>query len=110
MELILQKRNQDVFISLEKEGRKILIDLLAIYKKMSPSSFLSTLLKEKIKNFYLLDIPSFPLGWSIFGEISSILFIISSCSNDIHRKPLEKFLEQIQEYPIFLILLKDKKI
>ena len=109
LRLILPERDQDIFLSLEKESRKILMNLLSIYKQINPDTFLATLLKEKIKNFYLLDIPSFSLGWSIFGEISSILYIISSFNNVISKNTIDQFLNELQESPIFLILLKTKK-
>ncbi len=108
LSLILPEKEEKTFISLEKDSRKILTELLAIYKSMNQKSFHATLLKEKIKGLYLMDVPSFHLGWYLFGEIISILYILSSLQNDQPTKKIESFLINLYQHPIFSILLNTK--
>jgi hypothetical protein len=104
--LLIPLSGEKMIPTLEKESRKILLKLLTIYKKMDPSSFMAFLLKEKIKNLYLIDIPSLSLGWYIFGEISSCLYILHKKQNKESKSTLESFQENLYQYPIFSILLK----
>lgn len=108
--LILPQRNEKIFLSLEKDSRKILTNLLKIFKTMDASTNLSFLLKEKIKNLYLIDIPSLSLGWYIFGEISSCLYIIYKEQNKETDQTIIQQLEKLYQYPIFSILLKNKTL
>ncbi|MCH9620828.1 MAG: hypothetical protein S4CHLAM20_02320 [Chlamydiia bacterium] len=105
---ILPQKNEDTFISLEKQTRKILTSLLKIYKGMDPKSFPALLLKEKIKSLYLIDVPSFSLGWYLFGEIISTLFILESYQKLDTNKTIEEFLLDVYQYPIFSVLLNTK--
>lgn len=108
LSFILPEKKEDTFVLLEKESRKILTRLLAIYKSMDAKSFAATLLKEKIKGLYLMDIPSFNLGWYLFGEIVSILYILSSLENNEPTKKIEHFLINVYQHPIFSVLLNTK--
>ena len=108
LSFILPEKKEDTFVLLEKQSRKILTSLLAIYKSMDPKSFAATLLKEKIKGIYLMDIPSFNLGWYLFGEIVSILYILSSLQNNEPTKQIETFLINVYQHPIFSVLLNKK--
>ncbi|MCH9616920.1 MAG: hypothetical protein SP4CHLAM5_03700 [Chlamydiia bacterium] len=106
---ILPERNEDIFILLEKNSKEILTLLLKIYKTMDPSCFTAHLLKEKIKGLYLIDVPSFQLGWYLFGEIVSILYILSAAGKKDALKIIESFLIDIYQYPIFTVLLNAKR-
>lgn len=105
---IIPDKSEDVFISLEKQAREILTDLLAVYKTMDGKSFPALLLKEKIKNLYLIDVPSLQLGWYIFGEITSTLFILESYQKMETSKTVEEFLCDVYQFPIFSVLLNTK--
>lgn len=105
---IIPDKSEDVFISLEKQTREILTDLLAVYKTMDGKSFPALLLKEKIKNLYLIDVPSLQLGWYIFGEITSTLFILESYQKMETSKTVEEFLCDVYQFPIFSVLLNTK--
>ena len=105
---ILPQKGEDQFISLEKQTRKILTALLKIYKEMDPKSFPALLLKEKIKSLYLIDVPSFQLGWYLFGEIISTLFILETYQKLESNKIIEEFLLDVYQYPIFSVLLNTK--
>jgi hypothetical protein len=75
---------------------------------MDPKSFAATLLKEKIKGLYLIDLPSFHLGWFLFGEIVSVLYILTSLQHVDSSKTIENFLIETYHYPIFSVLLNAK--
>jgi hypothetical protein len=106
---ILPERNEDIFIRLEKKSKEILTLLLEIYKTMDPTCYSTILLKEKIKGLYLIDVPSFQLGWYLFGEIVSILYILSAGGQKDALKIIEDFLIDIYQYPIFTVLLNAKR-
>lgn len=105
----LPEKSEEVFPCLEKQSKAILTPLLSIYKKMDPKSFPAILLKEKIKGLYLLDIPSFQLGFHLFGEIISTLFVLASFSGENVIHIIEPFLCDVYKYPIFSILLNTKR-
>jgi len=109
LSFFLPEKNEEVFTCLEKQSKVILTPLLSIYKKMDPKSFPAILLKEKIKGLYLLDIPSFQLGFHLFGEIISLLFILASFSGETVFHIIEPFLCDVYKYPIFSILLNTKR-
>ncbi len=109
LSFFLPEKNEEVFTSLEKQSKAILTPLLSIYKKMDPKSFPAIILKEKIKGLYLLDIPSFQLGFHLFGEIISILFILTSFNGENVFNIVEPFLCNVYKYPIFSVLLNTKR-
>nr|MCH9812266.1 hypothetical protein [bacterium] len=105
---LLPKRNEDIFIELEKESKIILTRLLALYKKIDSHSYLGRLLKEKIKSLYLIDVPSFSLSWFLFGEIVSLLYIIAAEGRKDPSATIENFLIHLYQFPIFNVLLNPK--
>ncbi len=109
LSFFLPEQSEEVFTSLEKQSKAILTPLLSIYKKMDPKSYPAIILKEKIKGLYLLDIPSFQLGFHLFGEIISTLLILASFSGQNVLEIAEPFLCDIYKYPIFSILLNTKR-
>ena len=105
---LLPQKKEDTFLELEKESKKILTLLLALYKQLDQDSYLACLLKEKIKSLYLVDVPSFSLTWFLFGEILSILYILESEARKDPTQLIEKFLIELYKYPIFNVLLNKK--
>jgi hypothetical protein len=108
LSLFFPESDENILILLEKLSRTLLTDLLKIYKSMDPKSFAATLLKEKIKGLYLIDLPSFHLGWFLFGEIVSVLYILTSLQHVDSSKTIENFLIETYHYPIFSVLLNAK--
>jgi|GEM_PF-2652925 len=106
--LFFPETDEKILMELERLSRTILTDLLKIYKSMDPKSFPATLLKEKIKGLYLIDLPSFHLGWFLFGEIVSILYILTSLQHVDPSKTIENFLLETYHHPIFSVLLNAK--
>lgn len=107
--LLIPERSEDVFIALEEESNEILNELLNIYHQINKESYTAHLLKEKIKNLYLMDVPSLQLGWYLFGEIVSILFILCSYKETRIENIVQEFLVDLYQYPIFTILLNTKR-